>query len=79
MKTYKFAIIPGDGTGPEVIREGLKVMQEAASQYGFKYETQTYDFGGERYLRTKEVLPDSAIGELKDLMPSIWELSVIRM
>ncbi len=66
MKTYKIAVIAGDGTGPEVVREGLKVMQAAASKYGFKYETHSYDFGGERYLRTKEVLPDSAVGELKN-------------
>ena len=65
MKTYKFAIIPGDGTGPEVIREGLKVMQAVSSKFGFKYDAHTYDFGGERYLRTKEILPDSAISELK--------------
>src|ERR1035441_3000718 len=65
MKTYKIAVIPGDGTGPEVIREGLKVMQAAASKYGFKYEAQNYDFGGERYLSTKEVLPESAVPELK--------------
>jgi len=65
MKTYKMAVIPGDGTGPEVIREGLKVIQEASRKYGFTYETHTFDFGGERYLRTKEVLPDSAIPELK--------------
>ena len=65
MKTHKIAVIPGDGTGPEVIREGLKVIQEASLKYGFKYETHAYDFGGERYLRTKEVLPESAISELR--------------
>ena len=65
MKTYKIAVIPGDGTGPEVIREGLKVLEAAASKYGFKLDTHNYDFGGARYLRTKEVLPGSAIGELK--------------
>lgn len=65
MKTYKIAIIPGDGTGPEVIREGLKVLQAAAQKCQFKCDTQAYDFGGARYLRTKEVLPSSAIGELK--------------
>jgi len=65
MKTYKIAVIPGDGTGPEVIAEGLKVMEAAASKYGFKLDTHNYDFGGARYLRTKEVLPESAVGELK--------------
>lgn len=65
MKSYKIAIIPGDGTGPEVVNEGLKVMAAAAQKCNFKYEQVNYDFGGERYLRTKEVLPASAVPELK--------------
>ena len=65
MKNYKIAVIPGDGTGPEVVREGLKVLQAAAQKSGFKYETVHYDFGGERYLKTKEVLPPTAVKELK--------------
>ncbi len=63
--TYKIAVIPGDGTGPEVIREGLKVVQAAANRFGFKLDAHTYDFGGARYIRTGEVLPDSAVGELR--------------
>ena len=62
---YKIAVIPGDGTGPEVVREGLKVLEAAAAKTGFKYETQEFDFGGERYLRTGETLPPSAIEDLK--------------
>jgi 3-isopropylmalate dehydrogenase len=58
-------VIPGDGTGPEVVREGLKVLEAAAQATGFRYETTTYDFGGERYLKTGEVLPDSAVDELR--------------
>ncbi|MBF0594523.1 MAG: 3-isopropylmalate dehydrogenase [Candidatus Omnitrophica bacterium] len=65
MNSYKIATIPGDGTGPEVVREGLKVMAAAAQKFGFKYETINFDFGGERYLRTKEVLPASAVSDLK--------------
>jgi len=65
MATYKIALMPGDGTGPEVLREGVKVMKAAAQRFGFKLETQEYDFGGDRYLKTGEVLPDSAIDELK--------------
>lgn len=65
MKSYKIAVIPGDGTGPEVIKEGLKVLSAAASKFGFMYETVNYDLGGERYLRTKEVLPESVKEELK--------------
>ncbi len=62
---YRIAVIPGDGTGPEVIREGLKVLEAVSGRTGFKYETETYDFGGERYKRTGEVLPDSALKELE--------------
>ena len=65
MKNYKIAVIPGDGTGPEVVAEGLKVLQAVGTKCGFKYETTHFDFGGERYLRTKEVLPDSAVSDLK--------------
>ncbi len=65
MKTYKIALLPGDGTGPEVLDEGVKVVQAAAEKCGFKLETQLYDFGGERYMRTGEVLPDSAPDELR--------------
>lgn len=62
---YKIAILPGDGTGPEVVREGLKVLEAASRKVGFKYETAEYDFGGDRYLRTGEVLPESAADELR--------------
>ncbi|MFO8053440.1 MAG: 3-isopropylmalate dehydrogenase [Candidatus Omnitrophota bacterium] len=64
-KKYKIAVIGGDGTGPEVVREGLKVLEVAASKFKIDYETVNYDFGGERYLKTGEVLPDSAVEELK--------------
>ncbi len=62
---YKIAVIPGDGTGPEVVAEGLKVLESLGRKVGFGYETETYDFGGERYMRTGEVLPDSAVEELR--------------
>ncbi|MFH0838790.1 MAG: 3-isopropylmalate dehydrogenase [Candidatus Omnitrophota bacterium] len=62
---YKIAVIPGDGTGPEVVREGLKVLSVAGKKYGFKYETKVFDFGGERYLKTGKTLEDKDIAELK--------------
>lgn len=65
MKTYKLGIIPGDGTGPEVTVEAVKVLQAAADKFGFKVDLTEYDFGGERYKRTGEVLPDSAIEEFR--------------
>lgn len=63
---YKIAVIPGDGTGPEVTAEAVKVMKIAAAKFGFKYESTDFDFGGERYMRTGETLPDSAVDELRE-------------
>ena len=65
MKNYRIAVIPGDGTGPEVVREGLKVLKAASQKFGFSYETEVFDWGGERYLKTGEVLPENAIQTLK--------------
>ncbi len=64
-KSYKIAVLPGDGTGPEVIVEGKKVISAAADKYGFKLDFTEFDFGGDRYIKTGEVLPDSAADELK--------------
>lgn len=61
---HKIAVIPADGIGPEVTREAMKVLAAAAHKTGFKYQADEFDFGGERYLRTGEVLPDSALAEL---------------
>ena len=65
MSSYKIAVLPGDGTGPEVIAEGVKVLEAAASTFGFTLDVHDYDFGGDRYLQTGEVLPDSAVDELR--------------
>jgi len=63
-KTYHIGVIPGDGTGPEVVAEGLKVLSSVADEAGFKCDLIRYDFGGERYLKTGETLPVSAVDEL---------------
>src|SRR5574340_1248712 len=65
MKSYNIAVIPGDGTGPEVIAEGVKVLNAAEEKFGFKLNLTYYDFGGDRYLKTGEVLPETAVSELK--------------
>ncbi len=65
MTTYKIAVIPGDGTGPEVIAEGVKVIEAAAAKYGFSLDMTWYDYGGDRYLKTGEVLPEGAVEDLK--------------
>src|SRR3990170_1757322 len=89
-KTYKIATIPGDGTGPEVVREAIKVIKAAAAKSGFKLECTEFDFGGARYLKTGETLPGSAIGEFKkfdsmflgaighpDVKPGILEVGIL--
>ena len=65
QKTYKIAVLPGDGTGPEVVREGVKVLKTASDKFGFKLDLTHFDFGGNRYLATGEVLPESASEDLK--------------
>jgi len=62
---YKIAILPGDGTGPEVTVEAVKVLKTAADKFNFKVELTEFDFGGERYKKTGETLPDSGVEELR--------------
>ena len=89
-KTYKIALIPGDGTGPEVVKEAVKVVNTAAAKGGFKIEFTAFDFGAARYLKTGETLPDSAIAEFKkfdsmflgaighpDVKPGILEAGIL--
>jgi 3-isopropylmalate dehydrogenase len=89
-KTYKIAVLPGDGTGPEVVAEGLKALQAAAAKHQFTLDLTYYDFGGDRYLRTGEILPASAVEELKgfdsiylgavghpDVEPGILEMGLL--
>ena len=61
----KIGVIEGDGVGPEVMRESLAVLAEVARLEDFTYELVPFDLGGERYLRTSEVLPDADIENLR--------------
>ena len=70
MNSYDIAVIGGDGTGPEVTRENIKVLDAAGQKFGFKLNYTEFDFGGERYMRTNEALPDSAADDLRQF-PSI--------
>ena len=63
---HKIAVIAGDGTGPEVTAEAVKVLKAAAAKFDFKVDLTEFDFGGERYKRTGELLPDSAVEELRN-------------
>lgn len=67
MSNYKIGVIGGDGIGPEVVREGLKVLATAAAIDGFRYETIEYPYCSEYYLETGELVPESAIAEWKTL------------
>jgi len=64
-RSYRLGVIPGDGTGPEVVREGLKVLEAVRS--GFDVEPVPFDLGGERYLRTSEILPEEELARLKQM------------
>ncbi len=90
MKSYNIALMPGDGTGPEVLREGVKVLDAVCSKHDITCNYSEFDFGGERYLRTGETLPDSAVEELRrfdaiflgaighpDVKPGILELGIL--
>jgi 3-isopropylmalate dehydrogenase len=64
-RKYKIAVLPGDGTGPEVVVEGIKVLNASAKKFGFSLDMETFDWDGNRYLRTGNVLPDNAAEILK--------------
>jgi 3-isopropylmalate dehydrogenase len=63
--TLRIAVIGGDGTGPEVAAEGVKVLRAVAKLEGFQVETKDYDLGGNRYLKTGEILPPAVLEELR--------------
>ncbi len=65
--SYKIAVIGGDGTGPEVVREGLKVLNAASKKFKFKLDYVNYDLGGERYKKSGEILPDGTVDELRKM------------
>lgn len=90
MKSYNIALIPGDGTGPEVLKEGVKVLAAVGRKYSLKFNYTEYDFGGQRFLKTGETLPDSAVDEFKkhhsiylgaighpDVKPGILEVGIL--
>lgn len=87
---YKIAVIPGDGTGPEVIREGCKVLRRVSDKYGVTFDFEEYDYGAERYLKTGETISDDAIENLRkynaiylgaighpDVKPGILETGIL--
>ncbi|MDQ2086390.1 3-isopropylmalate dehydrogenase [Herbivorax sp. ANBcel31] len=65
MKKYNIGVLPGDGTGPEVVEESIKVLKAVSKKYNFDMDLEYYDFGGDRYLKTGKVLSDSDVEKLK--------------
>ncbi|QFG25289.1 3-isopropylmalate dehydrogenase [Actinomadura sp. WMMB 499] len=65
-RSIRLAVIPGDGIGPEVVAEGLKVLEAVAPSGGLKFEQTSYDLGAARWHRTGETLPDSVLAELRE-------------
>ena len=63
-KTYQIAVIPGDGTGPEVVAEGIKVLEAVAAKCNFGLQFLTYDIGGEHYLATGETISNQQLDSL---------------
>jgi 3-isopropylmalate dehydrogenase len=65
-RTYRIAVIGGDGVGPEVTAEGLKVLTRASSLFGFAYETTEFPFGSEHYLASGELLPAGQLDRFRE-------------
>jgi 3-isopropylmalate dehydrogenase len=63
-KKYQIAVVPGDGTGPEVVSEGIKALDAASARHGFELQYTPYAIGGEHYKKTGEILPDHVIEAL---------------
>ncbi|HEX9863487.1 MAG TPA: 3-isopropylmalate dehydrogenase [Acidimicrobiia bacterium] len=63
--TYRVAVVPGDGTGPEVIAEAMKVLDAGSGRFAFDVEPTWFDLGGERYLETGETLPEGVLRQLR--------------
>ena len=64
-RSYRLGVIRGDGTGPEVVGEGLKVLD--AVRGDASYDLVEFDLGADRYLRTGETLPDDELGRMRAL------------
>jgi len=63
---YKIAVIGGDGTGPEVAAEGLKVLSAVSKKHKFDYKLEEFDFSGKRYLKSGELVTDKDVDKLRE-------------
>ncbi|TPW12781.1 MAG: 3-isopropylmalate dehydrogenase, partial [bacterium] len=65
LPPYRIALFPGDGIGPEVVAEGLKVLDAAEKRFGFRTERKSFPWSGAHWLATKELMPDSVLEEVR--------------
>lgn len=66
MKKIKLAVIAGDGIGPEVVEQGLRILDAVSSKYGFSIEKKEFELGAKYWHKTGETLPDTTLEELKN-------------
>ncbi len=66
LKKYNISVIPGDGTGPEVVAEGIKVLETVSDKCGFGIDFTHYSLGGEHYKETGEILPEGVVEALSE-------------
>jgi tartrate dehydrogenase/decarboxylase / D-malate dehydrogenase len=64
MKTFRIAVIPGDGIGKEVVPEGIRVLEAAGKRFGFQFVWQHFDWSCETYLKTGRMMPEDGIAQL---------------
>ncbi len=69
---YKIAVFPGDGVGPELINEGIKVIEKAAELDKFEVEWTKHPHGAEHYAETKEMLEEKTLKEIKSSCSAIY-------
>src|SRR6202162_4680186 len=65
MKTFKIAVIGGDGSGKEVAPEGIRVLEAAAERFGFQLTWHPFDWSCERYVTTGKMMPDDGLQQLR--------------
>jgi tartrate dehydrogenase/decarboxylase/D-malate dehydrogenase len=65
QRTYKIAAVPGDGIGKETVPEGLRVLEAAATRFGFTLQTTDYDWSCERYAQTGAMMPEDGLDKLR--------------
>ena len=80
MKNFNLAVIAGDGIGPEVVTEGLRVLDTVAKKYDLNFSKTNYELGAAYWHKTGETLPDSVMAELAKadviLLGAVWDPSV---